>query len=134
MGKNTTVTYTVLAAPISFEPIAAAALGEGSGVGGDPIVFQLTTAAKVLTHTPSTVTWQAGEILVGLLFFFALIFTRELCQIAVLPPGEEQRTAIVPSVWYPPKVSETDHFLGDFDPKLHRRCSKVVGSPSQLRG
>jgi hypothetical protein len=59
MGKNTTVAYTVLAAPISFEAIAAAALGEGSSVGGNPIVFQLTTAAKVLTHTPSTVTWEA---------------------------------------------------------------------------
>jgi hypothetical protein len=46
----------------------------------------------------------AGQISLLFLFFFY----RELCQLAVLPPGEEQRSTIVPSGWnIPNKRSES---------------------------
>jgi hypothetical protein len=45
---------------------------------------------------------------------FLLFFTRELCQIAVLPP-DEQRSVIVPVM---PKEAKTDRCKWGFDPKL----------------
>jgi hypothetical protein len=54
---------------------------------------------------------RAGEMFHQNSLDFTLIFTRELCQIAALPPGEEQRSAVVPlGVRHPEKVAKTNRF------------------------
>lgn len=48
-GKNTSVAYEVLAEPVAFDCL----------VGGKLVQMSVTKPAHILTHTPSTVTWQS---------------------------------------------------------------------------
>ena len=87
---------------------------QDEGMGDSIACVVASELAKVHMHTndPSLLfdhaqTFSAGDEFL----FFLSSFSRTLCQIAVLPPEGEHRSAIVPLVCgIPEKVAKIDYF------------------------